>query len=83
MQPHTAHKTQLVADVSLGMYKPSTLLFGLLKPCLGSHWFHNSEEVEMAVCEWMHMQEPICYGDWIFLTLSKMGEVHQYAVGLC
>ena len=32
-----SHDHMIVTDISLGIYKPSALLFGLLKPRLGSH----------------------------------------------
>ena len=40
--------------------------FGLFKHHLGGHQFHGSEEVEMAFCEWLQMQEPDFYQDRIF-----------------
>jgi len=35
--------------------------FGLFKHHLGGHQFHSSEEVEMALCEWLQMEEPDFY----------------------
>lgn len=40
--------------------------FGLFKHHLGGHQFHGSEEVEIALCEWLQMQEPYSYRDRTF-----------------
>ena len=40
--------------------------FGLLKHHLGGQQSHGSEEVEMALCEWLQMQQPDFYHDRIF-----------------
>jgi hypothetical protein len=32
--------------------------FRAVKQHLGGHQFHSSDEVEMAVCEWLQTQEP-------------------------
>jgi len=36
-----------------GSHLTTDHFFGLLKPCVRGHRFHNDEEVEMAVCEWL------------------------------
>jgi hypothetical protein len=38
---------------------------------LGGRRFHNNEEVEMAVGEWLRMQEPDFYRDGIFKLVPK------------
>ena len=40
--------------------------FGLFKHNLGGHQSHSSEEVEMALCEWLQMQEPDFHHNRIF-----------------
>jgi hypothetical protein len=40
--------------------------FGLLTQHLEGHWFHNNEEVERAIREWLRMQELYFYHDGIF-----------------
>jgi hypothetical protein len=46
-------------------------LFGALKQLLAGRQFHNNEEVEMAVNEWLCMQEPDFYRDGIFKLVPK------------
>jgi hypothetical protein len=41
-------------------------MLGPFKHHLGGHQFHGSEEVEMALCEWLQMQEPYLYRNEIF-----------------
>jgi hypothetical protein len=36
---------------------------------LGHRQFHHNEEVEMAVCEWVHMQEPNFEHDWETMSI--------------
>jgi hypothetical protein len=43
---------------------------------------HINKEVEMAVYEYLRMQEPDFYRDRIF-THAKTGQMHQCAWGLC
>jgi hypothetical protein len=38
---------------------------------LGGRRFHNNEEVEMAVGEWLRMQEPDFYRDGIFKLVPR------------
>jgi hypothetical protein len=44
---------------------------GLLTQNLGSHQFHNNEELEMAVGEWVQMHEPDLYCNGIFKLMPK------------
>jgi hypothetical protein len=46
-------------------------LFGPLKQHLGGQWFHNNEEVEGAVCEWLQMQEPNFCCSGIFKLMPR------------
>jgi hypothetical protein len=46
-------------------------LFGPLKQHLGGRRFHNNEEVEMAVCQWLQKQEPDFNRDEIFKRLPR------------
>jgi hypothetical protein len=55
----------------LRSYSPDSVmshfhLFGPLKQNLGGRRFHSNEEVEMAVSEWLVMEEPDLYRDGIF-----------------
>jgi hypothetical protein len=47
---------------------------GLFKHHLGGHQFHSSEEVEMALCEWLQIQEPDFYCDRIFKPVPSYGK---------
>jgi hypothetical protein len=38
---------------------------------LGGRRFHNNQEVEMAVGEWLLMQEPDFYGDGMFNLVPR------------
>jgi hypothetical protein len=38
---------------------------------LGGHQFHNNEKVEIAVGEWLRMQEPDFYRDGIFKLVPR------------
>jgi len=46
-------------------------LFRLWKQHLGGIWFCCKEEVEMAVCEWMWMQEPSFCKNKIFEPIPR------------
>jgi len=48
----------------------------LLKKHLGGHKFHNNEEVNIAVREWLQLHEPV------FLC-ATLGQTHRCAWGLC
>jgi len=50
--------------------------FGLFKHHLGGHQSHSSEEVEMALCEWLQMQEPDFYHD----TTSKPVPIYNKCI---
>jgi hypothetical protein len=39
-------------------HKRMTCKFRAVKQHLGGHQFHSSDEVEMAVCEWLQKQQP-------------------------
>jgi hypothetical protein len=46
-------------------------LFGPLKEQLAGRRFHSNEEVEMAVSEWLGMQQPDFYRDGIFKLVPR------------
>jgi hypothetical protein len=46
-------------------FAPFMLLFGPLKQRIEAYRFHDYEEVEMAVCEWLQMQKICFYCDGI------------------
>jgi hypothetical protein len=46
-------------------------LFAPLKQQLAGHRFHNNEEVEMAVREWLQMQKPDFCCDGIFKLVPR------------
>jgi hypothetical protein len=46
-------------------------LIGPLKQQLGGRQLHSNGEVEMAVGEWLRVQEPDCYRDGIFKLVPK------------
>jgi hypothetical protein len=56
--------------------------FRAVKQHLEGHQFHSSDEVEMAVCEWLQTQEPILQYNVRFKLMIKAGQMHQRACGL-
>ena len=40
---------------------------------MGGRWFHGDEEMEMAVREWLRLQEPDFYMYRVFKTFAEMG----------
>jgi len=44
---------------------------GLLKEQVEGHRSHNNEEEEVAVCEWLRMQDHDLYCDRIFKLVSQ------------
>jgi hypothetical protein len=52
------------------LYHPP-LLLGLLKEQVEGRRFHNNEEVEVAVCEWLQMQDCDLYHDRSFKLVPR------------
>jgi len=48
-------------------------LFGPPQQHVGGRWFHGDEEMEMAVREWLRLQEPDFYMYRVFKTFAEMG----------
>jgi hypothetical protein len=46
--------------------------FRPLNQHLGGHQFHNSDDVEMAVCEWLQMQDPDFCHDGSFKPMPRL-----------
>jgi hypothetical protein len=80
--PHSAHQTQELLQLfhwellDCPPYSPDLALldfhlFGPLKQHLGGRRFHNNEEVEMAVREWLWMQEHDLYRNGIFKLVPR------------
>jgi len=62
---------------------PDCHLFGPPQQHVGSLWFHGTEEVEMAVREWLQLQEPDFCMYRVFKTFAEMGGlIHRCARGL-
>ena len=80
--PHSTHQTHVVADVSLGMHKPSALLFGLLKPCLGSYYSTITRKWKWLFVSGCTCKSPFSVVTEFFLTLAKIGQVHYCGLGL-
>jgi len=57
-------------------------LFALLKQYYCDRLFHNNEEVEMVVREWLRMQEPELYR-LLFLHLCQDKTKHRCPPGMC
>ena len=60
--------------------QPPSLL-GLLKEKVEGHRFHNNEEVEVAVREWLRMQERDLYHDRIFRLVPRYNSCISLLVG--
>jgi hypothetical protein len=53
--------------------------FGLLNQHLGYHQFHINVQVEMAIREWLQMQQPDFYCNGIFNLMPRRDKMHQCA----
>jgi hypothetical protein len=80
--PHSTRRTQELLQsfrwelldhppYSPDLAPPDFHLFGPLKQHLGGRLFHNNEEVEIAVDEWLRMQKPNFYRDGIFKLVPR------------
>jgi len=62
---HNIHIQHKLCGIALSQWRivPCDQMFWLLKQHLGSCRYHNSEEVEMATCEWLWVHKPdfACY----------------------
>lgn len=56
--------------------------FGKPKTHLGGRRFHNNDEVEMSICEWLPMQETNFHGDGIFKLVPGWGKYVNILGGL-
>jgi hypothetical protein len=52
----------------------NSYFWGPLERQLGDRSFHNKEEMETVVWEWLPIQEADLYPGGIFLTRTKMGK---------
>jgi hypothetical protein len=46
--------------------------FRVAKQHLGGHQFHSTDEVKMAVCEWLQKQEPNLYHNVSFKLMLRL-----------
>jgi hypothetical protein len=61
--------------MALGTNGPFTVSFGSMKQHFGGRPFYNNEEMEMAVREYLRVQESGCKGDGSFKLVPKMGVI--------
>jgi hypothetical protein len=80
--PTQQSNTWVVQVLVLRNAGPSSLSLASLQQRLRGCRFRSNEEVEMAVCEWLRMQEPGFYCDGTF-PRAKVGQMRQYARRLC